>query len=75
MAVGKPMEIVMAGALDAGMLAAVRRRFLPNSVVARAQDAPVPMEAISGKPTVYVCENFACHLPVTDVAMLDELLE
>jgi len=33
------------------------------------------MPAVDGKPTVYVCSNYACNLPVTDVDQLDELLE
>jgi hypothetical protein len=82
-ALGKPMEIVLAGPRDsAGMrliLAAVRRRFLPNAVVAMASESPVSMPAMAlnqaDKPTVYVCSNFACNLPVTDVDQLDELLE
>src|SRR5487761_2081208 len=68
----KPMEIVLAGPADAAMLAAIRRRFLPNAWIARAEDAPTPMPATGGKPTVYVCENFACRLPVTDLNKLDE---
>jgi uncharacterized protein YyaL (SSP411 family) len=61
------------------ILAAVRRRFLPNAVVAMASESPVSMPAMAlnqaDKPTVYVCSNFACNLPVTDVDQLDELLE
>jgi len=71
----KPMEIVLAGPHSAPMLAAIRRRFLPNVVVARAGEAAIPMPAVDGKPTVYVCSNYACNLPVTDVDQLDELLE
>jgi uncharacterized protein YyaL (SSP411 family) len=26
---------------------------------------------VNGKPTVYVCENFACKQPVTDPATFD----
>jgi hypothetical protein len=74
-AIGKPMEIVLAGPPDAAMVAAIRRRFLPNAVVQRASESPVPMPAIDGKPTAYVCSNFACNLPVTEVGLLDELLE
>jgi uncharacterized protein YyaL (SSP411 family) len=72
---GKPMEIVLAGPQSETMLAAIRRRFLPNAVVARAGEAAVPMPAVDGKPTVYVCSNYACNLPVTEVDQLDELLE
>jgi hypothetical protein len=71
----KPMEIVLAGPLDAAMLGAIRRRFLPSAVVMKAVDATVAMPDIEGKPTVYVCSNFACNLPVTGVDQLDELLE
>jgi hypothetical protein len=70
----RPMEIVLAGELDAPMLGAIRARFLPQSVVVRAADAPHPMPASEGRPTVYVCENFACQLPVTDVNSLEALL-
>ncbi|MGA3188295.1 MAG: thioredoxin domain-containing protein [Bryobacteraceae bacterium] len=72
---GLPVEIVLAGPPDNAMLAAIRRRFLPQAVVARASESPVPMPSIEGKATVYVCSNFACNLPVTDVNQLDELLE
>jgi hypothetical protein len=74
-ALGRPMEIVLAGPLDSAMLAAIRRRFLPNAVVARASESPVAMPPLEDRPTVYVCSNFACNLPVTDVNQLDELLE
>ena len=30
---------------------------------------------IDGKPTAYVCENFTCKQPVTDVAAFEELLK
>ncbi|HEX9121835.1 MAG TPA: thioredoxin domain-containing protein, partial [Actinomycetota bacterium] len=52
------------------------RRFLPNHVLAVAAPddetsrAAVPLlhdrELVDGKPTAYVCERFACKLPVTD---------
>jgi uncharacterized protein YyaL (SSP411 family) len=33
------------------------------------------MPEIDGKASVYVCSNFACNLPVTEVDRLNELLE
>jgi len=38
LALGKPMEIILAGPVDESLLATIRRRFLPNAVVARACD-------------------------------------
>jgi uncharacterized protein len=72
---GKPMEIVLAGPLSGALLSTIRRRFLPDAVVAKASEAAIPMPAVDDKPTVYVCSNFACNLPVTDGKQLDELLE
>ncbi|MBM4442031.1 MAG: thioredoxin domain-containing protein [Candidatus Rokubacteria bacterium] len=59
-------------------------RYLPNRVVAggvagdpAAQSLPLlaGREAIGGKPTAYVCRNYACDLPVTDRAALRRQLE
>ncbi|HTD44739.1 MAG TPA: hypothetical protein VK687_11180, partial [Bryobacteraceae bacterium] len=78
-ALAKPREIVLAGAASDAvmreMLSTIRRRFLPSTVVMRAEQAGRDMPAVGGLPTAYVCENFACKLPVTGVAALDELLE
>ena len=72
---GKPMEIVLAGPGSDAMLAVIRRRFLPGAVVERASESTLAMPAVDEKATVYVCSNFTCNLPVTDVNQLDELLE
>jgi uncharacterized protein len=75
---------------DAGtqaLLEAVRREFIPNKVVAlldpTSDDADTVEKAIplllgkveiDGKPSAYVCKNFACKLPVTDPDSLRALL-
>ena len=42
-------------------------------------DATSPLledrDLIDGKPTAYVCENYACQLPVTEPAALARQLE
>jgi len=74
MAWSKPIEIVLAGPIDAEMLAAIHARFLPNAVVMRAGESPQPMAARDGLPTAYVCENYACNQPVCSAAELEKLL-
>ena len=64
------------------------RPFVPNKVMAfhpadgddaKAIEALVPFiknqVALEGKPTVYLCENYHCKLPVTDPAELAKILE
>ncbi len=66
----------------------VHGRFLPNKVLALAPvDGAAHERAaeripllrgktmLAGKPTVYVCENFACKQPVHDPAALAQLLD
>ena len=62
------------------LLAEVRRRYLPNSVLALAApgDAAaselIPLLAdrgqIDGRATAYVCRNFVCNLPVNETEAL-----
>ena len=86
----KPKQIVIAGKLTApdtaAMLCEVHRHFLPNTTVILADGGAGQeffagqvefMKSIGptdGKATVYVCENFACHLPTTDAKTLAGLL-
>jgi len=79
-AMGRPMEIVLAGPRDEELAAAIHGKFLPNAVLMRAEHlpksfAPVAMPAVDGKPTVYVCENYGCRLPVTETDSLRKLLQ
>jgi uncharacterized protein len=78
MLVGPMREIVVLGDASQGdtarVLADLRRRYLPNHLVAcrtpdRAGQPGALEKAFRGKtmlaaePTVYICENFACQLP------------
>jgi len=68
------------------MLGLVRSRFLPNAVVllhdhGRADSTyheTFPFlkhhVAVNGKPTAYVCENYARQRPVSDVDEFERLL-
>jgi uncharacterized protein len=60
----------------AQLISEVFSRYLPNRVVAgrHAEDVAaasgIPLlaerDAVGGKPTAYVCRNYACELPVTE---------
>ncbi len=63
------------------LLHETRRHYLPHTVLAlREPDSenPLPLlegrTLVDGQPAAYVCENFSCKLPVTDVAALRHLL-
>ncbi|WP_342773067.1 thioredoxin domain-containing protein [Paenibacillus flagellatus] len=89
-AVSPPTEIVIAGDPDhpvaRRMLESVRSRFMPNAVVILVPNGErgdrvretIPLvrdkAAIGGRPTAYVCENFACLSPTDDPEELEELL-
>ena len=64
------------------LLHTVRSRFLPHAVVALKhpdEEGLLPVlesrTLVDGKPAAYVCENYACRLPVTTPEELAELLD
>jgi len=80
-ALAEVKEIVLVrprGGGDAPLLDALRARFLPQSVLVRAEEgATEPALArdrptLRGQPTAYVCRRGACQLPVTSP---DELMK
>ncbi len=87
----KPKQVILAGEKNdpatRAMLAVFRRRFLPDHVVllvdgpetraalAGRLPAVLSMTPIEGKTTAYVCEDYACRLPTTDVDAFGELLQ
>ncbi len=59
------------------LLAEVRRHYLPHTVLALKEpedENPLPLmegrTLVDGQPAAYVCENYACRLPVTSVEAL-----
>jgi uncharacterized protein YyaL (SSP411 family) len=88
-AVGAPSEIVLAGERGKPdlqeMKTRLQRKFLPHAIFmlhpsgeqGEAARKLIPLltdkVALGGKATAYICENFACHSPVTDLDELEEL--
>jgi uncharacterized protein YyaL (SSP411 family) len=71
-----------ADAATQALLATVRRRYLPHTVVALArpdEESMLPLlqgrGLVGGKPAAYVCENYACQLPVTSAEDLAKMLD
>jgi uncharacterized protein YyaL (SSP411 family) len=88
-ALGPSYEIVIVGEPGAAdtqaMLSALQRTYVPNKVVllrppGEAPDLVAVAEftkyqfSIDGQATAYVCLNYYCELPTTDVAKMLELL-
>ncbi len=74
---GAAREVALAG--DDGTLAeVVRGAYRPRLVLAGGDPDGVPLlagrEAVDGRPSAYVCENFTCARPVGEPAALEALL-
>jgi uncharacterized protein YyaL (SSP411 family) len=86
----KPKQVVIAGKTDdaatQAMLREVHQHFVPHEVLILADGGAgqqffadrvefmKSVDKIDNKPTAYVCENFVCQLPTTDVETLANLL-
>ncbi len=79
-------EVAIIGALaqaeTQALLTAVRRHYLPNTVVALKEpmaESILPLfegrGLVDGKAAAYVCENYSCQLPVTAPGALAALLK
>jgi uncharacterized protein YyaL (SSP411 family) len=77
---GPTYELVLSGnfqtPLSAASLAGLRRRYLPNKVLAAAVAGEAPPEllapllegrAAGEEPTLYVCEGFTCQAPAVGI--------
>jgi uncharacterized protein len=71
-------EVVLAGEASE-LLRHLRSRFLPHTITLRAGapffPASAGMHEIDGKPAAYVCQDYTCQLPTSEVSKLDELLQ
>ncbi|HEY3434115.1 MAG TPA: thioredoxin domain-containing protein, partial [Solirubrobacterales bacterium] len=73
-------EVALVGDQPAELAAVVRERFRPHLVLAGGPEGSeepallIGRTAVDGRPAAYVCENFACRLPVADAEELRKLL-
>lgn len=86
---GPNQEIVLAGSPNSKdyqkMKSMICKKFLPNAVFVFREDNAEEIEKLipfvkvqktrDGRPTAYVCKNYACELPTTDVERLKQSLE
>jgi uncharacterized protein len=86
-----PKQIIIAGKPDApdtrAILQEVNRRYLPNAILILADDGPgqryfspkieffKDVHPTEGKATAYICQNFVCQLPTTDLTLISKLLD
>jgi len=86
----KPMQIIIAGdpaAQDTrAMLHEIHKHFIPNKILLLADGAEGQtnmaeqlefmrdLKRIEGKATAYICEDFACKLPVNNLKELAKML-
>ncbi|MGO4882973.1 MAG: thioredoxin domain-containing protein [Bryobacteraceae bacterium] len=86
----KPKQIILAGERGAAdmrqLIQVLHEGFEPNRIallvdaesraaLALCLPTIAGMSAIEGKATAYVCENYSCQLPTTDVAAFRQLLQ
>jgi uncharacterized protein YyaL (SSP411 family) len=86
-----PRQVVIAGKPDASdtlaLLREVNHRYQPNEILILADGGPgqayftrkieffKDVHPIDDKATAYVCQNFVCQLPTSDLAVVSRLLE
>lgn len=89
-ALGPSFEVVVSGDPAAedtqAMLQALHNCFIPNAVIllrpvtpeapeiTRLADFTKPQTSLNGKATAYVCQNFQCQTPTTDIQQMLEFL-
>jgi uncharacterized protein YyaL (SSP411 family) len=85
--ISKPKQIIIAGSLQdpltAEILKLIRNHYIPNKIILLI-DNPAEYEKffpsvknyirLEGKTTVYVCENYNCKLPTSDLDEIKNLL-
>ena len=71
-------EVALVGDDRGPLEQVVREAFRPHVVLAGGAADGVPLlegrDPVEGRPTAYVCEQFACRAPVTEPRELEALL-
>ena len=86
-----PRQVVIAGKPNApdtqALLREVNDQYQPNEILILADGGPGQayftqkieffkgVHSIDGKATAYICENFVCQLPTSDLAVISRLLD
>ncbi len=74
---GPSYEIILAAEKSDGVFQAMRRelysRFIPNKTVLWNRTGK-EYPPLGGKTTAYICRNYACELPVTDLDQMKKIL-
>ncbi|MFO0567786.1 MAG: aldo/keto reductase [Polyangiaceae bacterium] len=81
-----PIELVLVGSAEerATQRAALARHYLPNRAIAHVDpdargelDLPLAREKtkVAGRAALYVCRNFTCQAPITDLSALEKALD
>ncbi|MBI4455784.1 MAG: thioredoxin domain-containing protein [Acidobacteria bacterium] len=87
----KPRQILIAGDRNApdtkAIVREIHRRFIPNKILVLADggagqqrlaatlDILNSLRRIDGKATAYICENYVCHRPTNELAVVVQLLD
>jgi uncharacterized protein YyaL (SSP411 family) len=86
--IGPGYEIIIAGNKESpgtqNIINSINQKFIPNKVLILKDDVNSefflpyeylkPYGQINSKPTIYVCKNFICNLPNTNLAEAFRLL-
>jgi hypothetical protein len=89
-AIGPSLEIVISGLSNNAdtkeMLEQLNKQYIPNKIVilrpaeeespaiTKISEFSAAQLSIDGKATAYVCRNYTCSLPTTDIAQMVKLL-
>ena len=88
---GVTQQIVLAGKPDAedtrALIETIHRQFIPNRILLLADGGAAQdflaerldfirtVRRIDGKATAYICEDYTCNLPTSDLAQVSKLLQ